>query len=120
MVTGIELGWRKLGLPENAPGDAATAMIICATANRGQKGTTHDGATLPFTGKILHVAGGASYEIETRMQRLEPEWLGEKNSQVLAKGQAFLANPTTSWDASNQQTGTQDGAKEMLAVASPA
>jgi hypothetical protein len=99
MVTGIEAGWRKLGLPENEPADVARAIVICATANRGVKGQTHEGAVLPFEGKILHVGGGESYEIEDRIQALEPQWLGEENARVLAKGQAFLADDSTSWDA---------------------
>jgi hypothetical protein len=99
MVSGIEVGWRKLGLPENEPGDVAKAMAICATANRGQNALVHQNAVSPFTGKIVWVAGGKSYEIEDRIQALEPQWLGEENARVLAKGQAFLQDDSTSWDA---------------------
>lgn len=99
MVLGIEVGWRKLGLPENEAEDVARAMIICATANKGIKGQIHSGAALPFTGKILHISGGEAYEIEDNIQELEPQWLGAENSKVLARGQAFLADPNTSWDA---------------------
>jgi hypothetical protein len=104
MVTGIEIGWRKLGLPENQPEDVAKAMVICATANRGQKTLTHENAVSPFTGKIVWVAGGKSYEIEDRIQALEPQWLGEENARVLAKGQAFLMDDSTSWDAEKSST----------------
>ena len=107
MVTGIEVGWRKLGLPENEAQDVARAMVICATANRGVKTQSHQNAALPFTGKILWVAGGQSYEIEDRIQALEPQWLGEENARVLAKGQAFLADDTTSWDAEKTTGGSQ-------------
>jgi hypothetical protein len=99
MVTGIEQGWRKQGLPENEAEDVARAMVICASANRGQGGQTHGGASLPFTGKVLHIGGGEAYEIEDRMKALEPDWLGEANSKILAKGQAFLADPNTDWGA---------------------
>lgn len=99
MVSGIEVGWRKLGLPENEAEDVARAMIICATANRGQGLPSHQNAALPFTGKIVWVAGGQCYEIEDRIQALEPQWLGEENAKALAKGQAFLADDSTSWDA---------------------
>lgn len=99
MVLGIEVGWRKLGLPENEAVDVARAMIICATANRGSKTQSHQNAALPFTGKILWISGGEAFEIEDRIQALEPQWLGEDNARVLAKGQAFLADSSTSWDA---------------------
>ena len=99
MVKGIEDGWRKLGLPENEPEDVAKSIVLCATANRGAQGAAHLGAKMPFAGKILWIAGGEAYEIEDAIQALEPQWLGEENSKVLAKGQAFLASQGTSWDA---------------------
>ena len=97
MVTGIQNGWAKLRLPENEPEDVARAMLICAFANRGENHQTFKGAKLPFSGKILFVSGGKSYEIEDRMQELEPDWLGEENSKNLAIGQAYLMDPNTSW-----------------------
>lgn len=99
MVKGIEDGWRALGLPENQPEDVARSILLCATANRGEAGKTHGGAKMPFGGKILWISGGEAYEIEDAIQALEPQWLGEENSKVLAKGQEFLANGATSWDA---------------------
>jgi hypothetical protein len=83
----------------NEPEDVATSMLICATAGRSDN-ATHNGATTPFHGKILLVAGGKSYEIEDKLQSLEPQWLGERNSQDLAKGQDFLHNGKTSWQES--------------------
>jgi hypothetical protein len=100
MVKGIEKGWEELKLPANDPVDVARAMLICATANRGNHNETFKGARLPFSGKILYVSGGESYEIEDRMQELEPEWLGKENSKSLEIGQAYLINPETSWDTS--------------------
>ena len=100
MVVGIEKGWYERGLPVNEPEDVARSIMICATANRGKNGQTHSGARLPFAGKIMYVAGGESYEIEDGIQKLEPLWLGEDNSKVLAKGQAYLASEETSWDES--------------------
>jgi hypothetical protein len=115
MVTGIELGWAKLGLPENRPEDVARAMAICATANRGPRdGVRHGNAVAPFTGKIVWVAGGQSYEIEDRIQALEPQWLGEENSRVLARGQAFLADESTSWDAGKEKDGKVEGGKVKI------
>ncbi len=100
MVLGIEKGWDEQKLPANSPEDVARAMLICATANRGDNKKTHKNAKLPFTGKILYVAGGESYEIEDNIQDLEPQWLGKENSEKLALGQAFLLSPTTKWEHS--------------------
>jgi hypothetical protein len=98
MVLGIEKGWYERNLPVNEPEDVARSIIICATANRGKDGQTHAGARLPFAGKMLHVAGGESYEIEDELKNLEPFWLGTENSKILAMGQAYLASEGTSWD----------------------
>ncbi|KAF2270516.1 putative 15-hydroxyprostaglandin dehydrogenase [Lojkania enalia] len=103
LVKGIEEGWHKLGLPENEPEDVARSIVLCATANRSE-GKSHAGANMPFAGKILWIAGGESYEIEDAIQALEPQWLGEENSKVLAKGQEYLANQGTSWDADKLKT----------------
>ncbi|KAE9365034.1 NAD(P)-binding protein [Stipitochalara longipes BDJ] len=97
MVKGIERGWAALALPENQPEDVGKAIILCATANR-RKGEKHDGAVMPFAGKIIWVSGGEGYEIEDNLQRLEPQWLGKRNSEVLKKGQDFLMSEETSWD----------------------
>jgi hypothetical protein len=99
LVKGIEAGWYAQGLPTNEPEDVAKAIVLCASANRGPHGTTHHGARLPFAGKILWVGGGKPYEIEDRLQGLEPEWLGKENSAILAQGQAYLDAAETSWDA---------------------
>lgn len=98
MAAGIAQGWLELGLPANEPRDIAEAMLICATAN-GESESQHEGAKTPFHGKILYLSGGKPYEIEDRMQTLEPFWLGEKNSEHLAAGQAYLHNGVTSWAA---------------------
>ncbi|KAL1966345.1 hypothetical protein VTN77DRAFT_4487 [Rasamsonia byssochlamydoides] len=106
MVRGIEKGWYENNLPTNEPADVARAIVICATANRSpDKTTIHPGARLPFAGKILWVGGGKAYEIEDRLQELEPEWLGKENSAVLARGQAFLASEGTSWDVEKLKNG---------------
>jgi hypothetical protein len=100
LVLGIQKGWYERGLPVNEPEDVGRAILICTTANRGSNGLTHQGARLPFAGKIVYVAGGESYEIEDGIQSLEPAWLGKENSQVLEKGQEYLASDSTSWDES--------------------
>ncbi|KAJ5636280.1 NAD(P)-binding protein [Penicillium longicatenatum] len=103
LVLAIEQGWYERGLPTNEAADVARAILLCATANRGLNGNTHGGARLPFAGKIVFVAGGESYEIEDRIQNLEPKWLGEENSRVLLKGQEYLAGH--SWDATKSTIG---------------
>lgn len=104
MVKGLEDGWAKLHLPMNTAEDVAWAIVICATANRGDSGQTHSGVVLPFEGKLVWVGGGESYEIEDNLQRLEPQWLGEENSRELARGQAYLSAGSTSWATSKQAT----------------
>ncbi len=98
MVKGIEVGWKERNLPENEPADVGKAILLCATANRGAGNAGHRGAVASFAGKIVWVSGGESYEIEDNLQRLEPQWLGERNSEVLRRGQEFLMSEGTSWD----------------------
>jgi hypothetical protein len=98
MVHGIERGWKALKLPENEPEDVGRAILLCATGNRGGEGERHEGTEMPFAGKILWVSGGESFEIEGNLQRLEPQWLGRVNSEVLRRGQAFLMSDGVSWD----------------------
>jgi len=111
LVKGIEDGWRERGLPENEPEDVGRSIVLCATANRGQEGKTHPGAKMPFAGKILWIAGGEAYEIEDAIQDLEPQWLGEENSKVLARGQEYLSSMGTSWDADKlkEKSGNSNG-----------
>ncbi|KAL1974436.1 hypothetical protein VTN31DRAFT_4640 [Thermomyces dupontii] len=103
LVRGIEEGWYERGLPTNEPEDVARAILTCATANRGDGNVRHPGAVSPFAGKILWIGGGKAYEIEDRIQALEPEWLGKENSAVLAKGQEYLASEGTSWDTDRKK-----------------
>ncbi|KAF9894857.1 hypothetical protein FE257_004478 [Aspergillus nanangensis] len=103
MVHGIEQGWFERQIPTNEPSDVGKTILLCATANRGMGGETHKGAALPFSGKILYVSGGNSYEIEDKIQELEPSWLGEENSRILRVGQEYLASAGTSWDASKDK-----------------
>ncbi|KAK5674335.1 hypothetical protein LTS10_012919 [Elasticomyces elasticus] len=103
MVAGIRDGWESRHLPRNEPEDVAESMMMCATAETADRaGTTHQGAQIPFSGKILFVAGGKSYEIEDAMQALEPEWLGRDNSRALQIGQEYLMSSETSWAPINQ------------------
>lgn len=90
-------GWQKLNLPVNQPEDVGKAMLICATANRTPPDEDASGIRLPFHGKILYITGGSAYEIEDRLQDLEPEWLGAENSRILTVGQQYLLDDTTSW-----------------------
>ncbi|KAM6505376.1 hypothetical protein FSOLCH5_014596 [Fusarium solani] len=99
LTQAVAAAWEEQGLPMNEPEDVATAMLICASANRTE-GATHDGAVSPFHGKILFVGVGRSYEIEDLLQGLEPVWLGEENSQAVSKGQEFLHNGKTTWKQS--------------------
>ena len=98
MVTGIEQAWADHGLPINEAADVANAILICATANRSlglESEQKHEGAALPFNGKFVYVARGKSYEIEDRIQALEPGWLGRENSEAVTKGEEFLRSGMT-------------------------
>ncbi|KAJ5936001.1 15-hydroxyprostaglandin dehydrogenase [Penicillium verhagenii] len=93
MSAAISEGWYRLQLPTNEAADVATSILICATANRSDNAEeTHINADLPFAGKILWVGGGKTFEIEDRIQALEPQWLGSENSKELKKGQTYLAS----------------------------
>ncbi|KAL4912896.1 hypothetical protein BDW62DRAFT_9384 [Aspergillus aurantiobrunneus] len=98
LIVGIEKGWMENGFPINEAEDVARTILFCATANRGSNGATHTGAKLPFSGKIVYVSGGEGYEIEDAQKALEPQWLGEENSKILARGQEYLARADVSWD----------------------
>ncbi|KAL4885806.1 hypothetical protein BJY04DRAFT_179225 [Aspergillus karnatakaensis] len=98
MIVGIEKDWIEAGHPVNEAEDVARQIAICATANRSADGTTHGGAKLPFSGKMIFVSGGQGYEIEEKQKALEPQWLGEENSRALTRGQEFLARADISWD----------------------
>ncbi|KAH6975714.1 hypothetical protein EDB80DRAFT_867724 [Ilyonectria destructans] len=97
MTKGIAKGWLDLDLPTSNPEDVARAILICATANQTTPTSNHGQVQLPFHGKIVFIAGGEPYEIEDRLQALEPEWLGRENSRVLKKGQDYLHSGSTSW-----------------------
>lgn len=64
-------------MPMNTPEHIA-GYIIQATADP----KTH--------GKALYVAGGNAVDIEEGIWRLEPQWLGEKNSRDLKVGNAIM------------------------------
>jgi hypothetical protein len=64
-------------MPLNTPVDVAK-YIIQVTASPA----TH--------GKALFVTGGKAVDIEEGINRLEPQWLGEKNSRELNVGQEIL------------------------------
>lgn len=65
--------WNRKDMPMNTALDVAN-YIIQATADE----ETH--------GKALYVAGGNAVDIEEGIWRLEPQWLGEKNSRDLKAG----------------------------------
>lgn len=97
MTVGFEKQWMGKGLPTNQASDVARSILICASANRASQHQMHGNVVTPFAGKIVWVGGGESYEIEDRLQALEPEWLGTENSRVLEEGQRFLES-MGDWD----------------------
>ena len=79
IVAGIEDTWRAAKLPINQPTDVAEVLL-----NVTRSGDVH--------GKAFYVEGGRAWEIEDNIDRLEPQWLGEKQSKDLARGQETLGN----------------------------
>ncbi|KAL4937815.1 hypothetical protein BDV06DRAFT_226602 [Aspergillus oleicola] len=79
MVKGVQDGWFRAGLPVNSPMDVAVVMGKVL----GDKG---------LNGTAMYVEGGRAWEIEGRIDELEPLWLGEQCSRSLAKGQEVLGS----------------------------
>ena len=79
IVAGIEESWYEAKLPVNQPADIGK---VCVDATRSEG----------LNGKAFYVEGGRAWEIEDNLNRLEPQWLGEEQSQSLAKGQELLGN----------------------------
>ncbi|EXJ82000.1 hypothetical protein A1O1_08068 [Capronia coronata CBS 617.96] len=77
IFSGVHQAWVDNNLPLNKPSDVAKYIIQVGADPR-----TH--------GKALFVAGGEAVDIEEGLNRLEPQWLGEKNSRALSEGQAIL------------------------------
>ncbi|EJU00086.1 3-hydroxyacyl-CoA dehydrogenase [Dacryopinax primogenitus] len=95
MVDAIEDIWNKAALPANDASDVAMGIATAATANNGDG---RPGAAKPFNGKALFISGSRFYEIEDNIDRLEPEWLGEQNSQDLFKLKEALGSGEI-WDS---------------------
>ncbi|MCJ1477989.1 hypothetical protein MMC13_006664 [Lambiella insularis] len=81
VVAGIEGNWYKENLPVNQPADVAKVIV---DVTRSEK----------LNGKAFYIEGGRGWEIEDKINELEPQWLGEEASRSLAKGQALLGNGT--------------------------
>ncbi|KAK5045630.1 hypothetical protein LTR84_008999 [Exophiala bonariae] len=97
MTKGIAPAWKGSGLPYNVAQDVANAMLYAVMANV-KSSPSDTGSRGQFHGKVIFVGGGKSYEIEDRLQTLEPHWLGEANSRILEKGQAFLHSGSAPWN----------------------
>ncbi|RHZ62551.1 uncharacterized protein CDV56_106183 [Aspergillus thermomutatus] len=69
--------WAKEGLP------VSTTLEVAEVA----AGVLADPS---LNGTSMYVEGGRAWEIEANIDRLEPQWLDEEPSQVLAKGQKVL------------------------------
>lgn len=72
MAVAVSAEWKRLGLPLGEPEDIARAMVICATAERGGPNAGHSGASRPFEGKMVWVAGTEACELEDNINQLRP------------------------------------------------
>ena len=64
-------------MPMNTPLDVARYIIQASADQKAH-------------GKALYVAGGNAVDIEEGIWKLEPQWLGEKNSRDLREGQIIM------------------------------
>ncbi|KAM5354815.1 hypothetical protein ACJ41O_001461 [Fusarium nematophilum] len=69
--------WAKNSLPVNTPEDVARITLQCAGDEK-------------IHGRAVYVADGKGFDIEEGIDQTEPEWLGEKQSRDLARGQEII------------------------------
>lgn len=84
MVSGFAAAWKAEGLPVNTAEDVARVALGV---------TCQD----DMNGKSLWVEGGRAWEVEDKIDLLEPQWLGKQASQSLARGQALLGKVSSYW-----------------------
>ncbi|MCJ1314313.1 hypothetical protein MMC25_007994 [Agyrium rufum] len=82
LAAGIEDDWYAAKLPVNQPVDVAKVNVD-VTRMKG------------LHGKAFYIEGGRAWEVEDIINRLEPQWLGEKQSRDLQRGQDTLGNVGT-------------------------
>ncbi|KIW17995.1 hypothetical protein PV08_02281 [Exophiala spinifera] len=70
MVEGIKEAWTSAGLPINTPEDVARMIV-------------HIAADSELSGGAVYVEGGNGWEIEQRLDKTQPLWLGERLSKQL-------------------------------------
>lgn len=118
MVSGIENGWRKAGLPTNKPEDIARVVVGLASANpmigpsmliniegEGASGRKLEGAfnTSGYAwgenesgggvnGRAIYVEGGKGWDIEEGLAYTQPYWLGKGPTDRLVRGQKELGS----------------------------
>lgn len=84
MTEGIVSSWKAANLPIQSTTDVARVVAGVACNQK-------------LNGKAFYVEGGRAWEIEDNIDRLEPQWLGEEQSKMLAKGQRVLGEVRESY-----------------------
>lgn len=118
MVSGIEAGWKKAGLPVNTPEDIAMVIAGLGSANhtagpgmlisgeqagndsRRLEGTYNTSAYAwgeaegisGVNGRAIYVEGGRAWDIEEGLAYTQPFWLGRGPTERLVEGQKVLAS----------------------------
>ncbi|KAK3376042.1 hypothetical protein B0T24DRAFT_617875 [Lasiosphaeria ovina] len=69
--------WTAEKMPLNSPADVARFMVQCAA----------DGE---INGNAVFVSGGKGFDTEAGVERTQPLWMGEENSEQFQKGQRIL------------------------------
>ena len=118
MVTGIEKGWIKAGLPINEPEDIANVVVgLCCAGPEvgaamlrnedadGASGRSLEGAfnTSGYewgkaeaeggvNGRAIYVEGGKGWDVEEGLAYTQPYWLGKGPTERLVQGQKELGS----------------------------
>ena len=79
LVAVIEDAWYAAKLPVRQLADVAEVLLNVTRSNG-------------VYGKAFHVGGGRAWEIENNIDRLESQFLGERQSRELSRGQETLGN----------------------------
>lgn len=76
MVSGVIALYESLNIPCNEPKDVADTMLHAMSSDR--------------TEEALYVSGTKTFELEERLERVRPEWLGQHVYDELMAGQIAL------------------------------
>ena len=77
LLAGVRDRWVDEKMPLNAPADVARFILQCASDDS-------------LNGRAVFVSGGRGFDTEEGVDRTQPQWMGEANSEVFQRGQRIL------------------------------